>query len=169
MFCTIKSLILPSWHPDQRAMKCPESGVRPSYKCELGTGIETIERGRGPAQAHRQSEKLSQSRPGANVQFMMSICSGLYLIVIVLRCFTQRGDQIQAAQLIFWENHGEISMTGGECLMLSQCPLIINSGWMSWWLLTYDNHRLCMSRAHQCFCYECPGLRMRTAHLTEAR
>ena len=169
MFCTIKSLILPSWHPDQRAMKCPESGVRPSYKCELGTGIERPLRGGGDQPRHTGRVR---NCPNPALVPMCSLWWAFvpdYIWSWLCWDASHRGDQIQAAQLIFWENHGEISMTGGECLMLSQCPLIINSGWMSWWLLTYDNHRLCMSRAHQCFCYECPGLRMRTAHLTEAR
>ena len=40
-------------------------------------------------------------------------------------------------------------LKGSECLILSQSSLIINSGWLSWWLLTYDNHR--HVSAHLCF------------------
>ena len=46
---------------------------------------------------------------------------------------------------------------GSKCLILSQSSLIINSGWLSWWLLTYDNHR--HVSAHLCF-WLCQELRV---------
>ena len=67
------------------------------------------------------------------MQFMMSICSGLYLIVIVLRderpqtnTYSTGHDQSESKIREITEK-----MTGSECLILSQWWLIINSGLLS--------------------------------------